>query len=85
MKRRLRWEIQLRKNQGVGVPNGVTVSRVNVTKTKTSIPPPEGEWSEKGDPKPIYSYLRLACMKSGMGPTAKSTEIMEPPIPADLR
>ena len=36
--------------------------------------------------KTPYSYLRrLACMKRGMGPTAKATEIMEPAILADLR
>ena len=28
----------------------------------------------------LHSYLRLACMKRGMGPTAKATEIMEPAI-----
>ena len=31
----------------------------------------------------LHSYLRLACMKRGMGPTTKATEIMEPAIPAD--
>ena len=33
----------------------------------------------------LHSYLRLACRKRGMGPTAKATEITEPAIPADLR
>ena len=28
----------------------------------------------------LLSHLRLACMKRGMGPTAKATEIMEPAI-----
>ena len=28
----------------------------------------------------LHSYLCLACMKRGMGPTAKATEIMEPAI-----
>ena len=28
----------------------------------------------------LHGYLRLACMKRGMGPTAKATEIMEPAI-----
>ena len=31
----------------------------------------------------LHSYQRLACMKRGMGPTAKTSEIMETPIPAD--
>ena len=33
----------------------------------------------------LHSYLRLACTKRGVGPTAKATETMEPAIPADLQ
>ena len=42
----------------------------------------------RGEAKKVIlsqSYLRLACTKRGMGPTAKATEIVEPAIPADLR
>ena len=58
MKRRLLREIQLWKNWGGGggeggMPNRVTVLRVNVTKTKTSTPPAAGESGEKGDPTPM--------------------------------
>ena len=40
------------KGEG-GMPNRVTVLRVNVTKTKTSTPPAAGESGEKGDPTPM--------------------------------